>query len=139
MIYDDETMRKFMKWRGVEFPCQRCRGAGVYHYGHGSTWRGGMGTASGAWDVCNVCWGTGDEHRHGVNLREQQDEETKRIAKRAGELLADSVGANFGSTEHAIRAIADELEKLSRGRKERPRFFYDLCASLVKTFRAMVV
>ena len=134
---NDESYQEFLRWRGVEFPCPRCRGAGVIHYGHGSTWRGGMGPASGAWDVCDVCWGTGDEHRHGVDLRKQRDEEDQRVAKRAAVLLAESVGVPMYVTQPAINAIADELGRLSRGRKDRPRFFYDLCASLARTLRAM--
>lgn len=90
-----------------------------------------------AWDVCDLCWGTGDEHRHGVDLRKQRDEEDARVHKRAAVLLAWSVGSTWDVTKPALNAIADELERLSRGRKERPRFFYDLCSSLVKTLRSM--
>lgn len=133
----DKMMDYFLRWRGVDDPCPRCKGAGVHIYGSGSTWRGGMGTASMAWDVCDVCWGTGDEHRHGVDLRAQRDGENQRVHERAAELLSWSVGSHLNITQPAINAIADELERLSRGRKERPRFFYDLCASLVSMLRKM--
>ena len=97
-----------------------------------------MGGASMTRDVCDGCWGTGDQDRHGVDLRAQRDNWNQAVAKAAGELLSGSVGASLLVTRDAVEAIAGELEKMSNGRKPRPRFYYDIVTSLAKTLRKMV-
>ena len=89
------------------------------------------------WDVCDVCWGTGDESRKGVDLRKQRDEFNAAIVLEAAKLLSTAVGAYLTVTRPAITALAEEVEKLSRGRKERPDYFYDLARSLANTLRRM--
>lgn len=133
---DDDALKQFLRWRGVRSPCPKCNGRGCYQYSSGATWRGGMGTASMAWDVCNVCWGTGDESRTGVDLRKQRDEFNATVALEAGKYLTIGVGG-LTVTRPALKAIADELEKLSRGRKPRPRFFYDMAQYLAHKVRDM--
>lgn len=49
--------------------CKKCKGWGAILYGHGSTWRGGVGVCRGAWDICNECWGSGTPDRVWVNLK----------------------------------------------------------------------
>lgn len=63
-----DTHQRFLDWRGVETPCQLCNGSGRITYSNTATWRGGNGGSAITADVCNRCWGTGDEHRKGVNL-----------------------------------------------------------------------
>lgn len=58
-----------MHQRGVEVPCEKCSGIGVRAYPNTATWAGGIGGSMVTPDVCDVCWGTGDKHRKGVNLR----------------------------------------------------------------------
>ena len=58
-----------LDWRGVQDPCWVCCGSGVRDYGSTSTWRGGVGGQMITTDVCDHCWGTGDEYRHGADLR----------------------------------------------------------------------
>lgn len=97
-----------------------------------------MGAACISYDVCDHCWGSGDAHRHWTDLRKLRDEEAQRVAHAASELLSQSVGGvDMTVTRAAVTAIADELNRLARGRKDRPRFFYDLCTSLEKTLRKM--
>lgn len=134
----DETRQEFLQWRGVRDPCPRCRGSGVVVYGSTATWRGGMGGASMTRGLCDACWGSGDAGRAWDDLRAWRDGEDARVAARAGELLARSVGANLWSCAAAVTEIADELERLSRGRKARAGLFHDLAASLAKTLRATV-
>ena len=131
-------VRQFLAWRGVLDPCPTCHGSGVVVYASTATWRGGMGGAAMTHDVCDGCWGTGDAHRKGTDLRALRDAEEARVAKRAGELLAWSVGANLSVCHAAIGELAAELERIARGRKPRTRPYYDLAASLAKTLRAMV-
>lgn len=66
----ETTIRTVLRHRGVETPCPACKGLGARMYSSGATWRGGMGVASMTYDVCDTCWGSGDKHRHGVNIRE---------------------------------------------------------------------
>lgn len=95
-----------------------------------------MGTASMAWDVCDVCWGTGDEHRMGEDLRKQRDEFRATVALEAGKHLSLAVGG-IGETRPALEAIADELDRLAGGRKDRPRHFYTLVNYLAHKVRDM--
>ncbi len=58
-----------MERRGVEYPCEKCHGIGVRAYGSTATWGGGIGGQAITSDTCDVCWGTGDYYKRGVNLR----------------------------------------------------------------------
>lgn len=59
-----EQMEKmFLDIRGIETPCKKCSGYGVRLYGSTATWRGGIGGQAMTNDVCDKCWGSGDENR----------------------------------------------------------------------------
>lgn len=79
--------------RGVETPCKKCSGFGHRAYGNTATWRGGKGGQMITGGVCDHCWGSGDELRHGANLRElfnkldSQARELKRQREILDELL----------------------------------------------------
>ena len=133
---DDEQRSLFYRWRGVDTPCQRCHGRGCYAYSHSATWRGGMGTTSSEWDVCDLCWGTGDAHRKGEDLRKWRAEFNATVAQEAARYLSLSVGG-IAAARPAIEAIADELDRLARGRKDRPRHFYALVDYLAHKVRDM--
>ena len=60
----EETYQRFLQWRDIEVPCKRCRGAGVRTYPSTSGARGGPGGCECVTDVCNRCWGSGDDNRH---------------------------------------------------------------------------
>ena len=59
----EEAHQWMLDTRGIETPCKRCGGWGVRTYGGTSTWRGGVGGQMLTSDVCDGCWGSGDEHR----------------------------------------------------------------------------
>lgn len=133
------TRSQFMKrFLGVDDPCERCHGAGRYMYSHGSTWRGGVGTTGMEWDVCDLCWGTGDKHKTGVDLRKQRNEFRQAVRSESLKHLERCMGAWLGNTHEALLTLSDELERLSRGRKQRPRYFYDACEHLATALREMV-
>ena len=96
-----------------------------------------MGGSSCTVDICDTCWGSGDANSPWLDLKKLRAEEAEKVSVAAGQLLAQSVGASLTVARPAVAAIAEELHRLSRGRKPRPPFFYDLCRSLVKTLRAM--
>lgn len=77
----------FLRLRGLRYAklCNDCKGLGVMCYGHGSTWRGGMGTAAMTYDVCDKCWGSGDAEHPWPSQREF--EEMKKIIKDLEERL----------------------------------------------------
>ena len=131
-------MREFLIWRGVQDPCGRCSGSGTTWYGSTSTWRGGIGGASMTRDVCDQCWGTGDKHRTGEDLRKLHATMKAEIAKAAVTLLTEAVGARMSVTRDAVVELIGELDRLSRGRKQRPPFFYDICRSLSKRLQLAI-
>lgn len=65
----DDVQANFLLARGVDTVCTKCHGFGVRTYGDTTTWRGGIGGQSITRDVCDHCWGTGDEHKKGTDLR----------------------------------------------------------------------
>lgn len=107
---DDEFLARALRWRGVDDPCLACRGAGQRCYSSGATWRGGMGVASHAWDVCDACWGSGDRYRTGCDLRRLRDEESQRVAEAAISAVADSCAASPGAGH--IGEVMIEFDKL---------------------------
>lgn len=54
----------------VDVPCSRCGGLGRKVYPNSSTWRGGIGGQTLTSDVCDKCWGSGEEHRPWRSWRE---------------------------------------------------------------------
>lgn len=53
-------------------PCEKCNGSGEYEYSDTSTYNSGAAMFAGqafTWDVCDQCWGTGDQDNPGENLR----------------------------------------------------------------------
>jgi hypothetical protein len=103
-----------LSWRNVTDPCETCSGSGVRTYSTTATWRyncigGSMCTT----DVCDRCWGTGDLHRRGADLRYlygRIDAETK-LVEALEQLRIDAnrlCDRNLGGTYEADcrRAIA---------------------------------
>lgn len=137
-ITDEQLRDALLRWRGIEEICKMCGGSGVRVYGSTATWRGGIGGAAITPDQCDRCWGSGDARHTWTDLRKLRDDESRRVAERAATRLADAAGASLSTMRPAVIAIADELERLARGRKERPRYFYEACAGLARTLREAV-
>lgn len=137
----DDMRQRFLDWRGVDDPCLKCHGTGNIAYGSTATWRGGAGGAMITTDVCDTCWGTGDRYRHGANLRTLRAEEEKRIAERAVDLLARSVGASLSTCRVEIHEIIKAIEALANKRQRGAtglRFLPDIAQSLANTLRRAV-
>lgn len=120
---DAELRQRMLDWRGVDDPCLQCDGSGRQVYGSTATWRGGMGGATMTADVCSTCWGSGDRYRHGANLRMLRSEESKRIAERAVNLLADSCGVQFKSSWSDVHHLILEFDKILDRRKDALNVF----------------
>jgi DnaJ-class molecular chaperone len=65
----DEKWAFLWEYRDIETPCKKCNGTGIICYGSTSTFMGGIGGSAMTNGVCNHCWGSGDEHRHGADLK----------------------------------------------------------------------
>lgn len=118
----------------AEDACERCHGSGWRIYSSGSTWAGGMGTASSARDVCDLCWGSGDATRHWADLRVMRDTESARVHQRAVELLAEAAGVRYATCAAGVEAIAALLEQWSR-KRSTDEWHGQLAVSLAKTLR----
>jgi hypothetical protein len=71
----DRFYEKALEWRGIydkRDACPACGGSGVQTYGSTATWRGGSGGQAMTSDVCDKCWGSGDRHHTGSDLRKVQ-------------------------------------------------------------------
>jgi hypothetical protein len=105
-----------LRWRGIEVPCQRCHGSGVRLYGSTSTWQGGAGGAEMTTDVCDQCWGTGDERRKGADLRELMAVRREWEGAQCLKYFARQTGATLGITREHMGAIAEILDRETRRR-----------------------
>lgn len=122
--------------RGVQDPCERCHGLGVRSYSNTATWRGGIGGQAFTRDTCDTCWGSGDKFHKFFDLRKQRDEERVRVTTRVHEYFAKDCGSYLDSFVPALEALTSELDRLARGRKERPPFFQNACSLLAKKLKA---
>ncbi len=98
-------------------PCGKCSGLGARMYSHGSTWRGGMGTVGGRHDICDDCWGSGDDHEPWLNLRTLEETNRRLVAERAVDALARSCGASLVTAQDSVIEIIAALDKIARGRR----------------------
>jgi len=64
-----DLLQALREYRGVESPCRVCGGTGVCSYASTATWRSGAGGCAITSDVCDRCWGSGDETRSWTDLR----------------------------------------------------------------------
>lgn len=103
--------------RNVDDPCPRCHGWGVCSYSSTATWRGGMGGQSFTSDICDVCWGSGDEHRHGTDIRALERKYADWERDQCMAYFARQTGANMSTTKAYMAAIATFLDSLERKRK----------------------
>lgn len=111
------THEEFIRQRGVRRPCFMCRGLGTRWYPSTSTWREGMGGASFTVDVCDKCWGSGDEDRPWLDLRENEKERRAWEAGQCRRWLQQRLGLNYRSLTGAWDALLKVLEKEGRRRK----------------------
>lgn len=78
---------EMLRWRDIDrqcgdAPCPACGGSGIKSYSDTTTWRGGFGGQAFTNDVCDKCWGSGNNNKPWANLR-------KLIAKPDLEPVAD--------------------------------------------------
>lgn len=113
----EEDWRRFCEWRGVEVPCPKCHGSGIRMYSSTATWRGGIGGQMCTSDICDKCWGSGDEHRHGVDLRAMTAARSAWEEEQCLQYFASRTGATIGSTRKHMLAIAEILDREEKRRK----------------------
>lgn len=132
-----EDLAWLLRYRGVRDACATCRGMGTRLYGSGSTWRGGMGTASMEYDVCDSCWGSGDKFRHGEDLRKLRNEEAARVAREAQRYLFEDL-KDLSVLRHGIEEFCADVDKLNNPRsRKRHAYGYDtVCTIVAKRLRA---
>lgn len=139
MTRRDWTIEDICDLRGIEPEtiCRQCGGRGSTMYSNTSTWHHGVGGSAITSDVCDQCWGSGDEARPWTNLRQMRDTERQRIATEAVTLLARVAGCAYESVGSGVAELCTILDDLAspRKRKPRPHFFANTCEALAKTLR----
>lgn len=66
-------LQAFRRIENKESVCEECEGSGKALYPTMSTWRYDVGAPLQTWDVCDICWGSGDENAPGEDLRTLHD------------------------------------------------------------------
>lgn len=97
-------------YRGVETPCERCRGLGTIGYSDTSTWRRRPSGQMMTTDVCDKCWGTGDAHRPGPDARAAAE----RIAELEYQLAEEQAAT---ARDNDVEAVREKL--LSQNHESR--------------------
>ena len=95
--------------------CTRCGGKGRAQYSSGATYHGGAGTASMELDICDKCWGSGDETEPFDNLRERNERWQQRVAAAGIESITKSLG--YCVEPFHLEQIAKCISALGRKRK----------------------
>lgn len=112
----ERCFQDFLIYRDIETPCTVCSGFGVRGYGSTATWHGGCGGATCTSDICDHCWGSGDEFRHGVDLRALYHDRTHQTEEAALRLVEAQIPTGLSVCVKAL----DELERVM-AREERRR------------------
>lgn len=135
----EEVFAELLRSRGVETPCKTCIGTGRRMYGSTSTWRGGMGGCTCTQDVCDRCWGTGDENERGANLRAARDAVERARRESAVEYLASHLGCGIGDCARYVVMLAELAEKQANKRKlpdgEHPFWWHERWRALGAVLR----
>lgn len=101
--------------RGVAMACTKCGGAGTRVYGSSATWRGGIGGQSLTTDVCDHCWGSGDEHRHWQSWRKQEENAQTLLDIVNALIVAGKISGTLPPTRlsltNAVKDLIDVCEK----------------------------
>lgn len=95
--------------------CPKCNGSGDYLYGHGSTWRGGMGVCASTYDVCDVCWGTGQQSVKGYDIRAA--EAALDVARRGASArwFIQTLGLQYSTVRKYVAPVVDKLRRARWG------------------------
>lgn len=97
--------------------CSRCGGIGRRIYGSGSTWRGGMGTAMCVWDLCDLCWGSGDEQQPFTNVRKLEAKLKDQDLVSGQWYVANALGSHLPRVRLRIEQLAELAYAQARKRK----------------------
>ena len=106
-----------LEQRGVETPCQKCKGTGIISYPSTATWRGGWGGSSITKDTCDKCWGTGDKDNHGSNLRDLIDFKENWKKEQVFYFLSAYLGITIETIRNRFLQLSELAEKQSQKRK----------------------
>lgn len=76
-----------------------------------------MGGASITMDVCDKCWGTGDAHVTGVDLRKLMKARAEWEQDQCLQWLSARLGVNLGDTRQRLQDLAKLADKQAHRRK----------------------
>jgi hypothetical protein len=117
MLSEKEVMEWVCRRKGINSPCQKCKGFGTYAYGHSSTFRGGMGMGSRSNDVCDECWGSGSAHHKGANIKELERKHDDWKDEQCAKWFAEKAGIQFKFMKPLWGHFLEQLDKEAKRRK----------------------
>jgi hypothetical protein len=118
----DMLASEWLGCTGVETPCHVCRGSGRRSYSNGSTWRRGVGTCSFEPDVCDHCWGSGDEREHFEDRRKTEERWREKV--RTATLDSWLLGFVDTADRQGVIQIATEALRKPLNRRKDPLNFW---------------
>lgn len=107
----EQYLSEFIRLRGVWNKCECCHGFGARLYSTTATWRGGIGGQAFTYDVCDHCWGSGDEDNRWEDLRELRDERRKKQAAASFDFISNRCGLTLGMLEEEANNVLTVLDR----------------------------
>jgi hypothetical protein len=139
----DEILQQYLKHfrRNVHPPCSRCRGLGFYGYSNGGTYHDvSVATCSFEEDICDKCWGSGDDNRTWTNILEVERNKKEWDDEQCLKFLGRKLGVSLTKIPRRIEQLADICSKESKRRKlpegESPFWWsqeWDMLASILRS------
>lgn len=130
---EDITITRHIRGR----VCDACHGHGDYFYASTATWLGGLGGAAMTKGVCRFCWGSGDAEFPYLNLQKLVADIRANAKVSGAKVLAGAAHVPFNIIRAGAEALADEIEKLAGGRKDRPAGFREMAKVLARELRVV--
>lgn len=125
-VTNEQFLMLLCHHKGIKVPCKICHGLGTYMYSNSATWhKEGMACQAFTNDICDNCWGSGDENKHGLNLRQLTLNTKRRDRAEALKHISSILGCNLSLMKLFINHYADTIENLSKKRKLPKEFAID--------------
>jgi hypothetical protein len=117
-VTDEQFRQLLCYYKGITTPCTQCGGVGTYMYSNTATWRqSGIAGQAFTRDVCDHCWGSGDEDKHGCDLRKMTLKHRRRDRVDALKHISAMLGCNMSTTKVYVSYYADVIATMAKKRK----------------------
>lgn len=95
--------------------CSGCEATGRKCYPNTSGWFGGVGGCAITQDLCDTCWGSGDEEYPFRNLREMTERYEARVSQATFDSFLQKLNFQGPHMRAEVQGVVDVLNKVDQG------------------------